>query len=122
MLADTLTLTDDLLATHNYDLISSLGSRSIRSDASQSISEPKRVLTSSEKAKSGRVGSVFIREDTSTLADGITQDTTRVQLKASYNPNSGITDQKTILRAQIAEVVSFFSVAANVEQFLNQEM
>ena len=93
------------------------------SDNNQSLSNPRTLTISHESAKSGRVASAVIFDDTATVTVGnsIAADNLRVLLKVSYNPLGGRADLTDKVKAAIAQLVAFAEVGANITKLLNKE-
>lgn len=115
--------TDLTINTRTYNLIAQRATSSVRSDATQPLSEPNTLTISHENVKSGRRNSVVILEDQKTISNGtaIINDSMKIMVKVSYNPFSGRTDIGVDLENLRAELVAFLSVPANFTKLLNQE-
>jgi len=116
---------DITLLTNTYSERSRRDYASVRSNASEPLSEPNLLTLSHETAKNGRVSSVVIFDDTKIVslagASLTTTDTVRTMFKVQYNPLGGRTDNEAAINAAIAELIAFLGVADNVSKLLNQE-
>lgn len=116
---------DITLEGQTYALQSQRTNSSVRSDASQPVSEPNTLTISHEKAKNGRVSSAVILDDTKIVSTaGATipvADTVKVLLKIQYNPVGGRIDNDTVVENLVAQIVAFASNASNIDKLLNQE-
>lgn len=93
------------------------------SDNNQSLSNPRALTISHETAKSSRVSSAVILDDTATVVLGNTTsaDNVRVLLKVSYNPLGGRVNLTDVVKAAIAQIVAFAGVEGNITKLLNKE-
>jgi len=115
---------DITLDTQVYSLQAQRTNSSIRSDASQPLSEPNLLTISHENAKNGRRSSVVILDDTVVISpDGLnpTPDTIRLMLKLQFNPLGGRTDNEAVINALITQLSAFMADSTFVTKLLNQE-
>lgn len=115
---------DITLGTTVFALRSLRSTSSVRSDNNQAVDHPRLLTISHEVAKSGRVSSAIMIDDTVPVTVGTSQvgsDTTRVLLKLQYNPLSGRTTTSADLKLALAELAAFISVEANIDKILNRE-
>lgn len=111
------------LDSTNYDLVSQSPYRSTRSDASQSLSEPKTLTISHEIAKNSRRSSALILDDVAVINNGtvVVKDSIKLLVKCQFNPYSGRADIQATINKQIAELQAFLAVPGNIDKFLNLE-
>lgn len=93
------------------------------SDNNQTLSNPRTLQISHEIAKSGRVSTAVIIDDTATvtLGSSLVADNVRALIKISYNPLGGRAELTAAVKAAIAQINAFMSVEANVTKLLNRE-
>lgn len=96
---------------------------SVYIDTDQTLDNPRSLTISHEVAKSGRVSTAVMLDDTKSivLANSIVADNTRVLIKLSYNPLGGRASLDTVVRAALADLVGFLSDTANIDKLLTQE-
>lgn len=96
---------------------------SVYVDTDQTLDNPRSLTISHEVAKSGRVSTAVMVDDTKSivLSNSVVADNTRVLVKLSYNPLGGRASLDTVVRTAMADVVAFLSVPANVDKLLTQE-
>lgn len=114
---------DITIGTEVYALRSQRTNSSVRAETSQSVSEPRLLTISHENAKSGRVSSVIMIDDSKVVQIGASApslDTMRAMIKIQYNPLSGRTGIEAEIKAMIAALAAF-STDANISKLLNQE-
>jgi hypothetical protein len=117
--------TDITLATNTYSLKTQNPNNSIRSDASQPVSEPNTLTISHEYAKSGKQSSVVIFDDKKLVSlPGATvpvADQVRTMFKIQFNPLAGRTDIEAVITQQVAELTAFLADSGNIDKLMNGE-
>lgn len=96
---------------------------SVYSDNNQSLSNPRTLQISHETAKSARVSSAVILDDTQTVTIGNTTvpDNVRILVKVSYNPLGGRSNLSDVVKSAIAQINAFVADEANITKLLNKE-
>lgn len=116
---------DLTLGTSTYSLQAQRTNSSVRSDASQPLSEPNTLTISHEVAKNGMRSSVIILDDIKVVSpDGIknvSADRLRTMAKFQYNPLGGRLAIEADIKAQIVELTAFLADDANITKLLNME-
>ena len=116
---------DITLGTQTYSLQAQRANSSVRSDASQPLSEPNTLTISHELAKSGRYSTAVMLDDTKIVslvgATTPVPDTVRTMFKLQYNPLAGRTDVDADITNAIAQLIVFLSDPTNVDKLLNKE-
>lgn len=92
-------------------------------DNNQTLSNPRILQISHETAKSGRVSSAVILDDTAniTVGSNLIASNVRVLVKISYNPLEGRADLTAAIKAAILDLNTFLGADANVTKLLNKE-
>lgn len=114
---------DITLNTKTYALSAQRTNSSLRRVSTRPVSTPLELNIAHEVAKNGRVSTAIYIDDVAVVQIGsspATKDTVRALVKLQYNPMSGRTTTNTDIKAAIADLVSFLSVA-NIDKLLNQE-
>jgi hypothetical protein len=111
------------IGTTNFDLVSQMPYRSMRSNAARSINEPQTLTVSHETAKSGLRSSVIILEDVKVLntQTSAIKDSIKAQFKIQFKPYSGRTDIEVTIGELISALSAFVADPDNVDKLLNQE-
>lgn len=115
---------DITIGTDVFALRSQRSNSSDRSDTNQSISEPRVLTISHEKAKNNRVSSVVFIDDQKLVQIGSSVpqlDNIRVLVKLQYNPLSGRLTTEADVKLALTQLLTFLAVEANVDKLLNLE-
>lgn len=114
---------DVTLDTTTYSLVSQYPQSSLRSDASQPVSEPLTMKISHETSKAGRRSSVILLTDTAVVTTGASnvKDDVVAMFKVQYNPFSGRTTNEADILALVDQLKLFLADPANIDKILNQE-
>lgn len=107
----------------NYDLVSQMPYRSMRSNAARPINEPQTLTVSHETTKSGLRSSVIILEDVKVLntSTSIIKDSIKAQFKIQFKPYSGRADIEVTIASLIESLTAFIADPTNIDKLLNQE-
>jgi hypothetical protein len=118
---------DITLGSSVYSTTSVKSNSTIRKNGARPIEDPALFTVSHEVAKSGRINSVMIIDDTVMVP---CNDTCQVVpgvssikglVKFSYNPKEGRTDLRTSLETIAAELISMLESQTRMDQFFNLE-
>lgn len=111
------------LGIDNFDLVSSMPYRSMRSNATRPMSEPQTLTISHEETKSGVRNSVVILEDVEVINTGtsVIKDSIKAQLKLSLKPYSGRVNNEDVARALFASLTAFVADPSNIDKLFNKE-
>jgi hypothetical protein len=110
-----------------YSTTSVKSNSTIRKDGARPIEDPALLTISHETAKSGRVNSVMIIDDTVMVP---CNDTCQIVpgvssikglVKFSYNPKEGRTDLRTSLDSIVAQLTAMLGNQTLMDQFFNLE-
>lgn len=114
---------DITIGTDVYSRIVTRPTSAVYSDNDQSLTNPRTLQISHETAKSARVSSAVILDDTMTVTVGNTTvpDNVRVLLKVSYNPLGGRVDLSGVVKNTIAQLSEFIQDEGNITKLLNKE-
>lgn len=114
---------DILIGTDTFSRTITRPTSSVYSDNNQPLTNPRTLQISHETAKSARVSTAVILDDTQTVTIGNTTspDNVRVLLKVNYNPLGGRSNLTGVVKEAIAELLAFAQVESNITKLLNKE-
>lgn len=114
---------DITIGTNTFSKVVVRPMSSSYADNNQTLTNPRILQISHEVAKSGRVSTAVILDDTANVAVGtsLVASNVRVLTKISYNPLEGRADLDAAIKAAIVELNTFLSAEANVAKLLNKE-
>lgn len=114
---------DIFVGSDTYSRTVTRPTSSVYSDNNQSLTNPRTLQISHETAKSARVSSAVIFDDTQTVTIGNTTvpDNVRVLMKVSYNPLGGRANLTEVVKSAIAQLNAFAQNDGNITKLLNKE-